>query len=199
VVSDKKSVVVLSQHAMCRRGIVDVLEARGCHVVDCTTLSQLSAAARAHAPIAVIVDIDHVACNVATLLSAVRSLFLNVRVVPFGTALRQAATIESLDQVGIETPRADATAFSRLAHPRRPSPEIARLVRQWSRVTPRQRAVMANLAVGRDNRSIAHELGVGERAVKAHVSALLAMFGLDHRTELALMAAEAGLAPDHRD
>ncbi len=194
VASEKKSVVVLSQHAMCRRGVSDVLVARGCHVIECTSLAQLSAATR-HSPFAVIVDIDHADQDVATLLATVRELVPSARVVPLGTPLRQASAIDSLEDVGIETPRADASAFARLAHPRRASPEVTRLLRLWSRVTPRQRAVMANLAVGRDNRSIAHELGVGERAVKAHVSALLAMFGLDHRTELALMAAGAGLQP----
>ena len=43
------------------------------------------------------------------------------------------------------------------------------------------------------NRTIARGLGVGERAIKAHVSALLALFGLDNRTELALVASDAGL------
>jgi DNA-binding NarL/FixJ family response regulator len=194
--SEKKSVVVLSQHAMCRHGVANVLVMRGCHVIECASITQLAAAARAYAPFAVVVDIDHLDQDVATYLTTVRVTAPMARVVPLGTALRQAAAIDSLDEVGIETPRADASAFHRLAHPRRPSPEVARLQRQWSRVTPRQRDVMANLARGRDNRAIAHELGVGERAVKAHVSALLAMFGLDHRTELALMAAGAGLYPD---
>jgi DNA-binding CsgD family transcriptional regulator len=132
-----------------------------------------------HSPFAVIVDIDHADQDVATLLAIVRETVPAARIVPLGTPLRQAAAIVSVEDVGIETPRADASAFTRLAHPRRASPEVTRLLRMWSRVTPRQRAVLANLAVGRDNRSIAHELGVGERAIKAHVSALLAMFGLD--------------------
>ena len=185
---------MLSQHAMCRRGICEVLLRRGCHVVDCATLAQVSATARAQA-FAVIVDIDHTEIDAATLIESVRALFPAARVVPLGTALRQAATLESIEAAGIETPLADATAFTRLAHPRRASPELVRLLKVWSHVTPRQRLVLCNLALGRDNRSIAHELGVGERAVKAHVSALLAMFGLDHRTELALLAAAAGLSP----
>jgi len=60
-------------------------------------------------------------------------------------------------------------------------------------MTPRQCSVMRLLAIGRDNRTIARQLGVGERAIKAHVSALLSLFGLDNRTELALLASDAGL------
>ena len=50
------------------------------------------------------------------------------------------------------------------------------------------REARGELAAGRDNRSIAATMGVGERAIKAHVSSLLALFGLDNRTELALLA-----------
>jgi DNA-binding NarL/FixJ family response regulator len=197
VVSERKTVAVLSHHALCRRGIADILARRGFHVLDCAAFSQLSACARSHAPIAVIVDLDHSDQDIFTLIRAIRSLFPSSRLIPLGTPLRQAAALDSIDQVGIETARADAAAFTRLTAPRRPSPELVRLFRTWSRVTPRQRVVLRCLAVGHDNRTIAHLLGVGERAVKAHVSALLAMFGLDHRTELALLAAAAGLRPIH--
>jgi DNA-binding NarL/FixJ family response regulator len=193
VPSERKYVALLSQHSMCRRGVVDVLSRRGCHVLECSTFVQLSAFARSHTPIAVIVDLDHTDHDGATLVRQTRQLFPNIRLVPLGATLRQAASLDSAELAGIETPRADPSAFTRLAHPRRPSPELVRLLRVWSRVTPRQRLVMRCLAIGADNRTIAHELGVGERAVKAHVSGLLAIFGLDQRTELALMAAEAGL------
>ena len=175
---------------MCRRGVSDVPSA----VVTSsnTSLAQL----RPLRAIAVrgVVDIDHADQDVATLLATVRVSF-HRRASCRSTPLRQAAR-STRSTTPASRRRADASAFTKLAHPRRASPEVTRLLRLWSRVTPRQRAVMANLAVGRDNRSIAHELGVGERAVKAHVSALLAMFGLDHRTELALMAAGAGLQPE---
>ncbi len=62
-------------------------------------------------------------------------------------------------------------------------------------LTPRQRDVMRWLAVGSDNLKIAAELGVGERAVKLHVTTLLKRFALDNRTELALMAWRAGFRP----
>jgi DNA-binding NarL/FixJ family response regulator len=195
VASERKYVAVLSHHNLCRRGVSDVLARRGCHVLDCATFAQLSAVARSHRPIAVIIDLDHADHDGFTLCACVRQLFPEARVIPLGTTLRQAASLESVEQVGIETPRADATSFTRLTAPRRASPELARLLRLWSRITPRQRVVMRYLAVGHDNRTIAHQLGVGERAVKAHVSALLAMFALDHRTELALLAASAGLRP----
>ena len=51
------------------------------------------------------------------------------------------------------------------------------------------------LAQGLDNPGIGAKLRVGVRAIKAHISALLALFGFDSRTQLALVAHEAGLRP----
>ena len=41
-------------------------------------------------------------------------------------------------------------------------------------------------------------LRVGTRAIKAHISALLAMCGLESRTQLALLASAGGLMPPAR-
>ncbi len=65
----------------------------------------------------------------------------------------------------------------------------------FEHLTPRQRDVLRWLAVGSDNLKIAAELGVGERAVKLHVTSLLKRFALDNRTELALLAWRAGFRP----
>jgi DNA-binding NarL/FixJ family response regulator len=72
---------------------------------------------------------------------------------------------------------------------------LVRQRRLWARITPRQREVMRWLAVGLDNRAIAQRLHIGERAVKAHVSALLEELGVDNRTQLALLAHDAGVRP----
>src|SRR3712207_7722132 len=50
------------------------------------------------------------------------------------------------------------------------------------RSTPRQRDVLGYLSVGSDNLKIAAHLGISERAVKAHISALLSRFGAENRT-----------------
>lgn len=70
--------------------------------------------------------------------------------------------------------------------------------RNWSRITSRQRDVMRWLAAGLDNATIGQKLRIGERAVKAHISSLLALFGLDNRTQLALLADRAGMRPPRR-
>jgi DNA-binding NarL/FixJ family response regulator len=141
----------------------------------------------------IVIDLDHAEQDGATLLGVARALA--VRLIPVGSALRQAASLDTLDDVGVETRGLEPAAFAKLLERRRGSAELARQFRLWQRITPRQRSVMRQLSIGRDNRSIAATMRVGERAIKAHVSSLLALFGLDNRTELALLASDAGLKP----
>jgi len=183
-------VSVMSSHSACRRGLAELVARKGWKVIECGTLAQLSASARNSSLFAILLDLADQ--DSATLYAAARALSAG-RLVPIGTALRQAAAIGALDDTGIETRALDAKALARLDQRRRAPAELARQFKLWQRITPRQRSVMRLLAVGRDNRTIARALGVGERAIKAHVSALLALFGLDNRTELALLASDAGL------
>jgi DNA-binding NarL/FixJ family response regulator len=191
-VADKKVVSVMSSHAACRRGLADLVARKNWRVIECGTLAQLSASARKSPLFAILLDLEHADQDGATLFAAARALGA-AHLVPIGSALRQAAAIGALDETGIETRALDASALARLDQRRRAGAELARQFKLWQRITPRQRSVMRLLAIGRDNRTIARELGVGERAIKAHVSALLALFGLDNRTELALLACDAGL------
>jgi DNA-binding NarL/FixJ family response regulator len=55
-------------------------------------------------------------------------------------------------------------------------------------LTSREREVLALLADGRSNREIARLLGVSEKTVKTHVSAVLAKLGAADRTQAAVIA-----------
>lgn len=61
-----------------------------------------------------------------------------------------------------------------------------------SRLTPRQRQVLAQMAGGRLNKQIAHALGLTERTVKMHRAALLRALGADTTAEAIRIAVEAG-------
>ena len=59
--------------------------------------------------------------------------------------------------------------------------------------TARQLEVLSLIARGRQNKHIADELGIAERTVKLHVTALLDALGASNRTHLLVRAREVGL------
>lgn len=156
-------------------------------MVECASLSQLAAANRTHKLDAVIVDLEHSSADVYSLVRQVRAMVTG-RVVTLGTPLRQAAVDLDVD-ASVDGEAADVISALASRKPRRHRRT------SWSLLTPRQRDVLRWLADGLDNKAIGRRLGVGERAVKAHVTALLSEFELDNRTQLALLASRAGYRP----
>lgn len=59
--------------------------------------------------------------------------------------------------------------------------------------TLRQLEVLTLLARGQPNKRIAAMLGIAERTVKLHITALLAQFGARNRTQLLVVARERGM------
>jgi DNA-binding NarL/FixJ family response regulator len=62
-------------------------------------------------------------------------------------------------------------------------------------VTERETDVLRLVAKGRANKEIAHELNIGEKTVKSHVSSILAKLNVPSRTQAALYAVRIGLVP----
>ncbi|MER7548141.1 response regulator transcription factor [Spirillospora sp. NPDC127506] len=63
-----------------------------------------------------------------------------------------------------------------------------------ARLSPRENEVVLAIARGRSNADIAAELFMSVATVKAHVSSVLTKLDLDNRTQIALLAHDAGLA-----
>ncbi|WP_238009801.1 response regulator transcription factor [Dactylosporangium sp. AC04546] len=78
-------------------------------------------------------------------------------------------------------------------------PDVARLLADSgpppdaTHLTAREREVLAEVARGRSNREIARALGLAEKTVKTHVSAILTKLGVQDRTQAALYAVRSGL------
>ncbi|MGQ7295979.1 response regulator [Quadrisphaera sp. KR29] len=63
-------------------------------------------------------------------------------------------------------------------------------------LTPREAEVLALVATGLPNKSVARRLGISEKTVKAHLSRVFAAIGVADRTSAALWAQRHGLADD---
>ncbi len=70
----------------------------------------------------------------------------------------------------------------------------ARAGRQLAGLSPRERDVVRAIADGQSNAEIAASLLMGVPTVKAHVTHILTKAGLANRTQIALLAHDAGLA-----
>jgi DNA-binding NarL/FixJ family response regulator len=57
-----------------------------------------------------------------------------------------------------------------------------------SRLTDREREVMAAIARGSSNAEISHELSIGTATVKSHVSNILTKLGLRDRAQIVIFA-----------
>jgi DNA-binding NarL/FixJ family response regulator len=62
-------------------------------------------------------------------------------------------------------------------------------------LTAREREVLAQVARGCTNRQVARLLGISEKTVKNHLSAVFGKIGVADRTQAALYAIRAGLVP----
>ncbi|MDE2685427.1 MAG: response regulator transcription factor [Chloroflexota bacterium] len=80
-----------------------------------------------------------------------------------------------------------------LRPPAQPSPKEEHKPLAISGLTPRELEVLALLAEGLPNKSIASRLDISEHTVKFHVNAVLAKLDAQSRTEAAVRAARMGL------
>jgi two-component system nitrate/nitrite response regulator NarL len=62
-------------------------------------------------------------------------------------------------------------------------------------LTERQREILKLLLEGQSNKEIARSLGIVEGTIKVHLRSVMQRLGVRNRTQLALVAAKAGLTP----
>ncbi|MCB1606982.1 MAG: response regulator transcription factor [Xanthomonadales bacterium] len=72
------------------------------------------------------------------------------------------------------------------------------LAERLASLTPQQLRVLSRVAQGRLNKQIADELGITERTVKAHVSALFEKLGVRNRTQAGVLLQSLTLADPAR-
>lgn len=202
------NIAILSDQNLFREGIVQLLQSQGFQrVSEYRSAGELLGALTLSPPRLVLIDMDHGTDDPFPLLREFRHRAPQTTVVIIGTALQGGAAEGTADAL-VEMPDANAQVLRAVANlalaldptqaAMQPSEEALHQRKLWSMLTPRQRDVLGYLSVGSDNLKIAANLGISERAVKAHVSALLSLFSAENRTELAVLACRAGLRPPLR-
>lgn len=84
-------------------------------------------------------------------------------------------------------------ALERSAHARVSRAQHAQLARRFAALTEREREVLEQVVHGRMNKQIAASLGIHERTVKLHRSAITTKLGVRSVAELTTLARNAGL------
>ena len=191
----KPGIALLSDHVTFRQLVAQRLADQGFGpVLQVASKDKLIIAARRKRVDIAIVDVDHDSEDILAMVKSLHAELPKLSVIMLATPLEQTGDDSIvIDNVGIDRAATIMALVPGLRNGDDRTPH-----RHWSRITERQREVMRWLAVGLDNAAIGQKLRIGERAVKAHVSSLLSMFGLENRTQLALMADRAGLRPPSR-
>jgi DNA-binding NarL/FixJ family response regulator len=73
--------------------------------------------------------------------------------------------------------------------------QVARPKRSSGLLSPRELAVLRLVAAGQSNHQIAESLGITERTVKFHVTAVFNKLGADNRAQAVALAGRRGLIP----
>lgn len=198
------SIAILSDRKLFREGIVRFLQSHGLqHVTEYESGRELVHDLGSVVTRLVLIDMEHGAEPPFPLLMEIRRCSPECTALILGATLPSAASSESdapSPFTGLDARMLSAVvslAQTSMEQDAPPSQDLQQRQR-WSSLTPRQREVLGYLSAGSDNLKIAAHLGISERAVKAHVSALLSLFNAENRTELAVLACRAGIRPPIR-
>jgi DNA-binding NarL/FixJ family response regulator len=198
------AIFVLSDRAIFRDCVLCFLQRQGFRdVVGAATIAGFwRRPSGRRDPDLVLVDLRQERADPRELVHRTRERWPRATVVAIGTPLELAAHAREAHGY-VEFPDARARDIVAIAEaiekPHRgpirfpESPTVERERRRWNALTAREREVLDLLVSGADNLKIASVLGNSERAVKGHLTSLFGKFGVENRTELALLACHAGL------
>jgi DNA-binding NarL/FixJ family response regulator len=207
-------VVIADDQPMMRAGFKAVLEATGSIevVAEAGTGEEAVAAAEAHAPDVVLMDLrmpgmDGIEATrrlprqrvlILTTFGLDEYIIEALRAGASGFLLKDAPTREVVDAVravaagdAVLAPAVTRQLLDQVG--RRLPAAVSRAHEGIGELTDREQQVLRMLAVGMSNAEIAEALVVSEPTVKTHVSNLLGKLGLRDRVQAVVLAYESGL------
>jgi DNA-binding NarL/FixJ family response regulator len=205
-------VAVADDHPVVRDGLVAMLETQADFTIvgQAGTGSEALALVRASRPDVLLLDLEMPGLEGVGVLRGLHGAGLTTRVIiftVFDTDERIIAAVEAgaAGYLLKGAPREEVFAAVRAVAAGRSllAPVAASAVLRRVRgevagpgrasLTPREQAVLEQLARGLGNKQIAAALGISERTVKFHVSSLFTKLGATNRTDAVRRAAQAGL------
>ena len=215
-------IVIVDDHVLMRRGLAHIVEHRipGVDVVEAGNASAALAAMRQERADVALIDVRLPDLDGLELLQAMKREWPKVPVIMLSTHenapyvkralsdgaagyLLKDATPEDLHRAidaaisgdgDLLSPRAIQTLFDDLVSSSRSSAGSAgSSPLAGYHLTHREHQILALLAEGRSNRSIATNLFVSEETVKAHVGSIFRKLGVANRTQAATMAVQLGV------
>lgn len=212
-------ILLVDDHELFRVGLRELLEAEGFEVADAASGESALRQCRSVRPDVVVMDMNmpgmsgieatrgileaHPAAAVLMLTVAAddERVLEAIRAGATGYLLKEAHLAEIVAAVNAaaagRSPIAPGVAGALVASVREGGGPSSRPAA--SSLTDRERAVLALLAQGYDNRAIARRLFVSPSTVKNHVSSVLAKLGLENRVQAAAYAVRHGLVDEGGD
>jgi DNA-binding NarL/FixJ family response regulator len=207
-------VLLCDDHAVVRAGLAQLIGAfPGIDVVAATGGADeaLDALGRGGADV-VLMDLEMPGRDGVEATRAIRAAHPGAAVVILTSFSDRARILDALDAGAVGYLLKDATpdevergirAAARGESPLDPRAASALLARRAAPppgdagLSAREREVLVLVAEGLPNKLIARRLGISEKTVKAHLTSVFRAIGVDDRTQAALWAVRAGLAPGH--
>jgi two-component system NarL family response regulator len=203
--SDAHDVLVVDDHALVRRGVVNIIS----HEPDLRVVAEASNGAEAveayarHHPDVTLLDLRMPVMEGVEAVRQIRALDPNARVIVLTTydtdeditrALKAGAKAYVLKDITADDLIAcihDVLAGKTYLAPA----AAARLAEGMAhvQVTPRELSALRLMADGKSNKEIANTLAISERTVKTHLGHLFEKLGVTSRTEAIKVASRRGL------
>jgi DNA-binding NarL/FixJ family response regulator len=202
-------VLIVDDHAVVRRGLTDLLEAAdGITVVGAVEDGSLAAqAVSALEPDLVLMDLSMPTVDGIAGTAQVLAISPETKVIVLTSFSESARILAALEAgaVGYLLKDAEPEDIVRAVRDAAAggvpiSPQAARALLPANRpaarsdaLTAREREVLALVAAGLPNKSIARRLTISEKTVKAHLTRVFTVLGVQDRTSAALWAQRHGL------
>lgn len=210
-------VLLIDDHTLFRVGLEGLLESRGIEIVASVDSGQESVRlVEELKPDVILLDMRMPGINGLGVLQMLRQHYEEQPIVMLTTSTEESDLIESLragaqgyllkdmEPDALVIALRDIVAGKTVVAPDL-APVLARAVQgksevktpetesPFSELTPRETEILALLAEGQSNKTIARNLGISDGTVKLHVKAILRKLSVHSRVEAAVMAVEQGL------